>query len=98
MFVEEVSAPDWIVEASYVSGIALPAMGALYRALGKQLVDGANPRGVVDWREVLTACIGELSWWMTSLLLPKETMTSTRMEELVESAAPKEEVVPPQAA
>jgi hypothetical protein len=97
VFVEEVEAPDWIVEASYVSGIALPAMGALYQALGKQLADGVEPEVVAEWRKVLTTCIGDLPWGMTSLLLPKETMTSTRMEELVESAAPKEEIVPPEA-
>lgn len=98
VFVEEVAAPDWIVEASYVSGIALPAMGALYQALGNQLADGADLGLVAEWRKVLTACIGDLPWGMTALLLPRETMTSTRMEELVESAAPKEEIVPSEAA
>lgn len=82
-FVESANAPDWIVEASHVSGVALPAVGALYVALNNALAQD-SPSSIERWRETLIRTLAEVSPSIVSSLLPAQPFRNTEMHELVE--------------
>ncbi|HUC00206.1 MAG TPA: hypothetical protein VMS11_10305, partial [Solirubrobacterales bacterium] len=96
VFVEEISAPDWIVEASHLSGISLPVVGAMYQAVGDALEE-EQPKSISEWRELLTSCVRRLPWRMTAALLPHDTFRSTLMEGLVKSDEAGDEPPPGEA-
>ncbi len=84
IFVESVSAPAWIVEASHVSGIGLPAVGALYKALLGALEEDL-PATIADWKGVLVTTLSEIPSTIVAGLLPAQPFRNTEMEDLVES-------------
>ncbi|MGN6276095.1 MAG: DEAD/DEAH box helicase [Solirubrobacterales bacterium] len=82
-FVESAEAPLWIVEASRISGVGLPAMARLLASLPTE--EEALPESIGDWRMVLTSGLRQMPASITARLLPEQPFQSTRMEALVES-------------
>lgn len=84
-FVDSVGAPDWIVEASHISGVGLPAVGSLYRALIPLLAEAeSTPESVGAWRDMLVSALADTPVVITAALLPAQPFRSTRMQGLVE--------------
>lgn len=84
IFVDSVSAPDWIVEASHISGVGLPAVGAIYRALVPVLEEEEAPNSIAEWRDALIATLAEAPSQIVAALLPPQPFRNTEMSELIE--------------
>jgi len=82
-FVESADEPDWIVEASHLSGVPLPAVGALHVAVESALSQG-TPDSIETWREILIRTLAEVPPPILAGLLPPQPFRSTEMHELVE--------------
>jgi len=83
LFVASADAPNWIVEASHVSGVGLPAVGALYVALDAALSQ-KRPASIEEWRNVLVRTLAGVSPSIVSSLLPSQPFRNTEMHDLIE--------------
>jgi hypothetical protein len=89
VFVRDAEAPEWIVEASRVSGIGLPTMGALVRSLTALEFPVGETLG--SWREILISVLKVMPPRLVASLLPEQPFKSTRMEALIHRDSPAEE-------
>ncbi len=85
IFVESVGAPSWIVEASHISGIGLPAIGALHRAF-VPAVEKEPPSTIGDWRDALITTLSKTPASIVASLLPLQPFENTEMDALVQPA------------
>lgn len=89
VFVQEAEAPGWIVEASRISGIGLPTMGAFLKSLAA--LESPDDETVSSWREVLISALKTMPPQLVSPLLPERPFKSTRMEALIRRDSSAEE-------
>jgi len=82
-FVESADAPEWIVEASHVSGVPLPAVGALHVALDSALLQ-SSPTSIDTWREILIRTLAGVPPAILAGLLPAQPFRNTEMHKLIE--------------
>lgn len=81
VFVQEAEAPEWIVEASRVSGIGLPTMGALLKSL--TALEFPEDESISSWREILISVLQVMPPQLVAPLLPEQPFRSTQMEALI---------------
>jgi hypothetical protein len=85
VFVQEVEAPEWVVEASRVSGVSLPAMGGLLRSA--LAVEDGPGETVGEWREFLSQVLNSTPPRLIAPLLPAQPFEHSPMEALVNPEA-----------